>query len=130
MRNNTENHKSPIGPPSGGPGEIAVGEKANDFAKSIHQLIDYCKKYIPLMIVAMNMAIVSSVFSLIGPNKLSEITNLITAGMSTEIDVAAVTKIGVFLSVIYLLSLLFGYGQGFIMTTVSQTVSKNLRTCV
>lgn len=123
-----ENHKNPIGAPSGGAGDMTIGEKAKDFSKSIQQLVSYCKKYTPFIGGAIILAIVASVFSLIGPNKLSEITDLVTEGMMSGIDVSAVSKIGIFLAIIYSLSLLFGYGQGIIMAGVSQAISKSLRT--
>lgn len=124
---NKDHQKSPIGPPPGGPGNIMATEKAKDFTQSIRQLMAYCKSFTPFIGGAMILAIIASIFSLIGPNKLSEITDYIIKGMESGIDVASVYKIGTFLAVIYSLSLLFGYGQGIIMATVSQTISKNLR---
>ena len=121
------NHNKPIGQ-APAPGEVAIGEKANDFIGSIKKLMLYCNKFIPVIIVSVILAVVSSVFSLIGPGKLSEITDLITGGIITGIDISAVVSIGLFLAVIYGASWVLGYGQGFIMATVSQKVSKKLRT--
>ena len=80
------------------------------------------------MIVAVLLAITASVFSLIGPNKLQDITDLIKDGLVTGIDIKAVEDIAFFLVVLYALGFIFNYIQGFIMATVTQKVSKSLRT--
>ncbi|MFV0529651.1 MAG: ABC transporter ATP-binding protein [Lachnospiraceae bacterium] len=123
-----EEYKNPIAPPTGAPGGMTTKEKAKDFVKSLQKLVSYCKKYAPAMCAALVLAVAASVFSLIGPGKLSEITDIITEGMMSGIDVAAVARIGLVLAILYGLSLLFGYGQGFIMAKVSQAISKGLRT--
>ncbi len=129
-----ENNRPPQGPRPGGPGG-PMGpkgpggpvEKPKDFVGSLKKLANYSKRYNAAMAVALLLAIISSLFTLIGPNKLSELTDLITAGMMTTIDVEAVTKIVTFLATIYILGLIFGYVQGVIMATISQKISYNLR---
>ena len=56
------NHNKPIGQ-APAPGEVAIGEKANDFIGSIKKLMLYCNKFIPVIIVSVILAVVSSVFS-------------------------------------------------------------------
>src|SRR5699024_8139979 len=63
----------------------------------------------------------------IGPDKLKEITDTITNGLMTGIDLDKVKKIGIFLIIIYSLSAIFGYIQGFIMNIVTNKFSKSLR---
>ncbi|MFI3208916.1 MAG: ABC transporter ATP-binding protein, partial [Eubacteriales bacterium] len=118
-----------MGPPGGGPGGpgMAVGEKAKDFSGSLKKLFAYCGKYRIFMAIAMGLAIIASTCSLIGPGKLSDITDLITEGMMTEIDLAAVGSIGILLCVLYGLSLILGYTQSSILAIVSQKICKNLR---
>ncbi|ONI38180.1 ABC transporter [Candidatus Epulonipiscium fishelsonii] len=115
------------GGPMGGRGRISVGEKPKDFKKGLYKLIAYSRKYIPAVIIALILSGMAVMFSLIGPNKLSEMTNLITHGMNSTIDTHEIVKIAMFLMSIYTLSLIFGYAQAFIMTTVSQRISKTLR---
>ncbi len=124
-RKGTMNKGPRMGPP-GGHG-MAVGEKAKDFSGSLKKLFAYCGKYRAAMGIAIILAVIASAFSLMGPGKLSDITDLITEGMMTEIDLVAVGSIGIFLCVIYGLSLIFGYVQGSIMAIVSQKICKNLR---
>lgn len=121
-------HKGPgIG---GGPGmSVSSGEKAKNFGKTWGKLIAYCKPYLPAIIVALLLACVGSVFNIIGPSKLSEITDLITAGMGGgAIDLGAITGVGLTLVALYLMGYAFNYIQGFIMATMTQKVSKGLRT--
>jgi ATP-binding cassette, subfamily B, multidrug efflux pump len=126
QKNHTRTANAP-GAPSGGPGAVAIGEKPNNFKESMVQLISYCKAYLPIIILSLLLSVFATVFSLMGPNKLSDITNLITEGFLTSIDLAAVSKIGIFLAVLYGLGFIFNYCQGFIMATVTQRISKKLR---
>ncbi|TDL74812.1 ABC transporter ATP-binding protein [Rhodococcus qingshengii] len=108
-------------------GNEGPGGKTKDFKKTIRQLITYCKVYLPAIIIALILAMAGAVFSIIGPDLLSEITDLITEGMMTSIDLDAVVKVATLLAILYGLGFVFNYIQGFIMATVTQRVSKNLR---
>jgi len=118
----------PQGGMGGGRGMGRGGEKAKDFKKTIGKLIAYMKPYLPAVIIALLLAVTGTVFNIIGPNQLSKITDLITAGMRTGIDLSAVGSIGLLLAVLYALGFLFNYVQGFILATVTQRVSKKMRT--
>lgn len=98
-------------------------EQLNTWSKLLH----YCRKYIPVVLIAIISAAIGTVLTLLGPDKLSEMTDLITAGLVTGIDMEAVTSIGLFLVFIYILSAVLSLVQGLIMSAVTQKVSKNLR---
>lgn len=119
------NHKMVGGPSKRG---INNFEKPENFLKSWKKLVLYCKFCIPQIIVAFIFAIIGTIFTIVGPNKLSQITDLITDGLISGIDLEKVQKIAVFLSVLYGLGFVFNYIQGFIMATVTQRLSKSLRT--
>lgn len=110
--------------PMGGRG---VGEKSKDFVGTWKKLILYCKKYLPVVVVALVLAMAGSICSLIGPDKLKDLTNIITEGLMTEIDMPGVKKIALWLIGLYGVSAVFSYIQSFIMATVNQRVTKNLR---
>ncbi len=98
------------------------------FKKSMGKLLRYCKKYWGWMVVALVLGAVSVVFQIIGPNKISEIANLITTGVATGEDVMAqVTKIAIFLVCIYVASALLEYTQQYITTVVTQKTVKKFR---
>ena len=111
----------------GRPGMVSTGEKAKDFKSTLIKLIGYCKPQLPAIIVALICAALAAILVVIGPNKLSAVTDLITKGMMTGIDLSAVGKICITLVVIYGFSLLLAYSQGFIMATVTQKVTRTLR---
>lgn len=121
--------KGPGGGRMGGPGGGGVaGEKASDAGAALRDLLSYCRPYIPAILVALCLGAVSAVFSVVGPGRISEITDMITEGLAGAIDLPGIVGIFVFMAVLYGLSWLFGFVQSFILATVTQRVSKSLRT--
>lgn len=120
----TRSINKPMRGPMAGP---PIGEKSKDFKKAMSQLIKYCKPYLIATIIAIVFAIVSSICSIIGPDYLSEITNEITSGLMTKINLERIKNIAYFLIAIYSISAILGYAQGFIMTTITNKFSKKLR---
>lgn len=126
-----DNKSIPVSKRSGpGNSQMGSGEKAKDFSNSIGRLVIYCKAHMPAVIIAVLCAAGGSILSLVGPNKISKITDLITDGFKTGIDLDAIVKLCTILVVIYVAGALLSYLQGFIMATVTQRVSKSLRTDV
>ena len=68
-------------------------EKSKDFKGSMKRLISGINEWKVLMIVALFLAMVSAIFSLISPNKLSDITDEITKGISPRINEEVVSNI-------------------------------------
>ncbi len=105
---------------------IPPGAKGMNLS-SLKELVVYCKAYFPIIIVALILAMTAAIFSIIGPDQLSKMTDYITAGLMGEIDLDAVYDVAIFLVFLYGLGYIFNYVQGFIMATVTQRVSKQLR---
>ena len=129
----------PHGKPSGGPPPIGPGgpppgarggEKAKDLIGTWKKLFGYCKEYLPVFTIALMCTAVGTILTLIGPDKLSELTECITEGIVTGIDMNAVTKIGLILVALYALSYLLTAVQGWITATVTQGVSKKMRSAI
>ena len=104
-----------------------TGEKPKDFKGIWIKLIRYCKKYFIAMGVAIVCAIVGTVFTLIGPDKLSDMTKLITDGLMTGIDLDGVAKIGFTLVAFYVCGVVLSMIQQLITVQVTQNVAKKLR---
>ena len=102
--------------------------KAKDFKKAIKNLIPVSKKYFWSILIAILCAITSSVLAVIGPNKLKELTNLISDNIQTGIDMNVAINIMCVLIAIYATSCICSALQHLMMTKVSQSVSKQLRT--
>lgn len=111
-----------------GGGMSNPGEKANNFGEAIRRLASYCSKYYVAIFVALIFVAAGTVFKLIGPNMLSDITDKIIEGIQVGIDVPAIEKIAMTLAIIYVASYILYAMQGFIMATISQKVTKSLRT--
>ena len=114
--------------PMRGPrGQMAV-EKPQDFTGTWKKLINYSGRYIVMIIIALICAVVSTVLNLLGPNKLSDITNLILEGVMTGIDIDGVVHICMILVAFYASGALLHVVQSLLMAESTQRVSKNLRT--
>ena len=109
-----------------GPGS-KIAEKPKSFKKSMLKLIDCMHPFIQLIIIAIILALLSSVFAIIGPNKISDITDLIAEGMMGTINLKRITNIAIFLGILFSLSSIFNFIQGYIMATVANKFSMNLR---
>lgn len=117
--------RGPMGGP-GGPGG-PVGEKPKDLIGTWKKLLGYAKKYYVLIIVAFACAIAGTVLTLLGPDKLEDLTNEITSGIATGIDMNAIAKIGITLVIFYALSWCLTSAQHWIMATVTASISKSMR---
>ena len=102
-------------------------EKPKDLKKSLKDIISYSKSFMPLLIISIICACLSAVFSIIAPDKLTDLVNTITDGIITGIDFTKLKSIVVILVIIYLLSALFSLLEGIISAHVANTLSKNLR---
>lgn len=127
MAENVRNVR-PAGPHHG-PGPRGNGEKAKDLKGTWAKLLKQSNKYLIGIIIAVICAAGGTVFTLIGPDKLSDMTDVITEGMmSGGIDFDEIFKIGMTLAVFYVSGAVLSFVQGILMTTVTQYVTKSLRT--
>lgn len=109
-------------------GPNRVNEKPKNLKLALRKLLHYMKRYIPFIVIALVLATLSSILVIIGPNKLSDLTNEITNGLMGGINFDSVKSISLFLLIIYLIGAVFDYLQGFIMSTVSNKFAQSLRT--
>ena len=111
-----------------GPASGRITAKSSNFKETWGKLLNYFNQYWLIMILALLASSIGSILTLIGPDKLSELTDIITKGMMSEIDMKAIQSIGWTLVFFYGLSAVLSLSQGFIMATVTQRISKSLRT--
>ena len=121
--------KRKVNKPGAAPGvsSMVAMDKSNDLQKAYSDFFDYLGRYKLLLGVAIIFSIIGAIFNLIGPGKFSEITNLITEGLSGIIALDKITDIAILLVVLYVLGFVLNYIQGFIMATITQNVTKNMR---
>lgn len=109
-------------------GRNAPSEKPKDLKTAVKKLVHYLNKLLSLVIVALVLSCFSSVLSIIGPNRLSDLTNEITNGLITGMNFNTINSIALFLLIIYLVSALFDFLQGIIMATVANKFAQKMRT--
>ena len=102
-------------------------EKSKDFKGTWMKIIRYCKRYLAVIVVALICAVAGTILTILGPDKLSDLTKVITEGIATGIDMERVKSIGLTLVAFYVGSVILSFGQQFIMVTVTQNVTKQLR---
>ena len=115
-----------------GRGMGRVVEKPKNFKLTVKKIIKNLNLLKVPMGIALVLSIISSIFSIISPNKLSEITNTIEEGMYAQagIDFATLKDISLFLLIVYMLSAIFSYISNFLMATVANKFAKGLRTSI
>lgn len=105
-------------------------EKMNmaQLKKSLGQISLSMKKYLPALIVCAILILAYVVISVISPNVLSDLTNVITDGSTNHnIDMDKITHFGIILLCLYFSSAFCNFLSGYVMTVVAQRYSQNLR---
>ena len=110
-------------------------QKAKDFKKAMGKLLSYLKPYRLSLVVVVIFAILSSIFSIVGPKILGNATTEIYSGImgkilgtnSAGINFIAIGKILLVLLVLYLLSAGFSYIQSYIVAGIVQKMSYSFR---
>ncbi|MHA7749383.1 MULTISPECIES: ABC transporter ATP-binding protein [Paenibacillus] len=140
MSENTHKRPAGMGGPGGMGGQGRMGapvEKSKNFKATWIKLIRYCKSYLPAILIALVMAAAGTVLQIIGPNKIKDMTNEIAKGLPVmikgetvhgSIDIPAVVNIAWLLVFFYAGSTILSFAQSYIMATVTQRISKSMRT--
>ena len=131
-KNSSKPRKMHGGPMGGGLG--APTEKAKDFKGTLKKLLKYLGKYKIAIIIVMIFAVLSTVFSIVGPKILGEATTILFEGIMNMIsenglgiDFNGIKNILLTLLVLYIISAAFSYIQGLIMTKVTMNVTYKMR---
>ncbi len=95
--------------------------------KAFGKLIKYCKGYLPAIIIAILFATGGAVCTIMGPEKTAALTDLIKEGIIFGVDMSAFVDICITLIILYVVGAILSYAQQFIMATVTQRISKQLR---
>lgn len=121
-------HRGPMRP---GPG--FVGEKPKDFKGSSKKLIKYLGKYWIAIVIVMIFAAASTVFSVAGPKIMGKATTALAEGLMDKIsgtggiDFDYIAKVLLFTLGLYIISAVFMFIQGLIMTNITQKTCYRMR---
>ena len=120
-------------PPMNGSRGSSQMDKPKNLYKTIKKLLKYLKEYKVSLIIVLIFTIASTIFSIVGPKILGNATTEIYIGLTSKLSGGAgvnfdtVFKILLVLGILYLLSAIFSYIQGIIMTNIAQKTSYKLR---
>lgn len=139
---NAQTQQRPAGRPGGGgpgfgPGGhrgMMPGEKARDFKGTMRRLVGYLSAYRLSILVVILFSIASTIFTILGPKILGQATTKLfegalgmIAGAGTGIDFEYIGRIILLMLGLYVLSSLFSYIQGWIMSNVSMAITYRFR---
>lgn len=117
-----------MGPMGRGPAKGGSNKKEKMDFGAIKKMFVYCKPHFPAIILSVICACVGVVTTIIGPEKIKDLMNLITGGAATGIDMTTFVNICLSLIFLYAGGGIFYYAQQYIMAIITQKVSKSLRT--
>ncbi len=100
-------------------------DKSKDFKKSIKYLFKAFKPYRWAVAIALTISMLGTVLSIVGPLLLNRMMELLFA--ENGIDFPLLTKLGIALVAMYVVSFTFTYLEGFIMAKVSAKIAENFR---
>ena len=134
MRAQTQERRRRRGPGGHGPGAgMMPAEKPKDFKGTLKKMIAFMGRFKAALVVVLAFAIGSTVFNIVGPKVLSTATTELFNGIVAKIDGSgginfdAIAQILLFTLGLYLLSAACSFVQGWIMSSVSQRTSYQLR---
>lgn len=98
--------------------------------KSVKKLFAYIKPYLPSIIIALILAVIAAITTIIGPDKISDLIGFIRNGimLPAGVDMTEFVKLAIILLSIYLIGAVANYIQQFLMAGVTQKTAKRLRT--
>ncbi|MCL2319312.1 MAG: ABC transporter ATP-binding protein, partial [Treponema sp.] len=109
-------------------------EKPKNFSGTVKKLAQYLLPFKRRLAVILFLAILSTVFGIVGPKILGKATTKLIEGLIAYYlgtglltDMGYIARIIVSLVVLYIISSICSYGQSFLMSRVSMTVTYNLR---
>lgn len=118
--------------PMGGMGKLV--EKPKNFKATFKKLKNYLRPYFGKLILVLIFAIGSTIFTILGPRILGDVTTEIfeglvakIAGTGAGINFPSIQRTLLILLGLYVVSAILGFIQGFIVTGVAQKVSYQLR---
>ncbi len=109
------------------------GEKAKNFKETVKKIINDLKPYKYKLLIVVLVAILSTIFSIVGPKILGNATTEIFEGFigklsgGSGIDFSQIGKILITLLILYIISAIFSYVSGILITNISQDYSYKLR---
>nr|WP_242694092.1 ABC transporter ATP-binding protein [Proteiniclasticum aestuarii] len=114
-----------------------MGDKPKNFKETFRKLRSFLKPYLVPLLFVLIFSIGSTIFAILGPRILGDVTNEIfeglqrkVAGTGEGINFESIQRTLLFLLGLYVISAILNFIQNFIVSGVAQKVSYNLRTSI
>ena len=104
-----------------------IKKQKHPISKTWGKLIKYSKKYIFLIVLAILFAAGGTIFTIIGPDKIGEMTSELQKGLYGAVNLEAIKNVALILIAYYATSIILSYLQGYIMAVVTQKITKKMR---
>lgn len=114
-------------------GGMRAVEKPNDFNSAFKRLLSYMARYRVRIIIMMAAAVAGTIFNIVGPKILGRATTELFNGLVAKIkgtgsiDFEKIGGILLTVLILYIVSTLFSFLQGMVMTGISNDTGYNLR---
>ncbi|HST04519.1 MAG TPA: ABC transporter ATP-binding protein [Chloroflexia bacterium] len=123
-----------MGGPFGGMIGMPV-QKAKDTKGTLRRMLGYLRPYKMQLVLVITLAILSTVFSILGPKIMGEATTKLFEGLIAKmqgvpgagIDFGFIGQILMILAGLYIISAVFGYLQQYVMAAVAQNTVYDMR---
>lgn len=105
-------------------------EKPKNVKNSMLELLRYLKPWYKLIIISLIFSLVGTFLTIIAPDKLADLTNNISDGLQTGIDMDLIIKSILIILAIYISANLVTCAASYIMITVMQKLAWSMRTSI
>ncbi len=113
--------------------DIPSFEKAKDMKSTMKKLMTYLGRYKIGMLIVLILSVGGTIFSIIGPTILGNATTELFNGVVSKysggegINFQKIGEILVFLLILYIISMVFSFSQGYVMSSIAQKLCYRLR---
>lgn len=113
-----------------GPPGRGADEKPKNVKSSMLELLRYLKPWYKPIIISLIFSLVGTFLTIIAPDKLADLTNNISDGLQTGIDMDLIIKSILIILAIYISANLVTCAASYIMITVMQKLAWSMRTSI
>lgn len=113
-----------------GPPGRGADEKPKNVKSSMFELLRYLKPWYKPIVISLIFSLVGTLLTIIAPDKLADLTNNISDGLQTGIDMDLIIKSILIILAIYISANLVTCAASYIMITVMQKLAWSMRTSI
>ncbi len=105
-------------------------EKPKDVKSALLAILKFCKPWYLAITISLVFSLLGTVLTLVAPTMMANLTNIISSGLSTGIDMERVIKAIVIILIIYMASGIVSCVSSYVMISVMQKLSWSMRNSI